>query len=581
MTQTQNYDNILLCTPILSADPNAKEDVMDQQKITIIYCRLSVEDIKENSKGGKADESNSIQNQRDFLTRYAKEHGYTNLKILVDDGYTGTNFNRPGVQEGFDLVKQGLVGCWLVKDLSRFGRDYLTVGQYTDIIFPSYDVRFIAVNDGVDSERGDSEGMAAIRNLFNEWYPRDTSKKVRVSLHQRGTSGKHMGKPPYGYRCDPADKDHWILDEDAAPIVKYIFDLTVSGKGPDAIARILENQKILTAKALYAQRKGKAMPERPYHWAGQSVAGILERMEYTGCTCNFKTYSKSYKLKQRIPNSPEDMFILPDTQDAIVSQAQWDRVQELRKNKRRPAKAERQGFFSGLLFCPDCGNKLHFATCKSFEGKQDHYVCSSYKSGRGMCSAHYIREDVLREMVLERIRAVNEYIRNDVEGFQEKWLHCRRADQEQSIRDDKKRVEQAKKRLADLDIIISRLYEDFVLGNLGQERYKKMSADYEAEQERLKLEIEVTEEWVEQQNEMNDGLDAFIALTKKYVDVTELTPTIVNEYIKKIEVFAPDKSSGKRRQKIKIYFNFVDEVDIPVFSEPSIAESTYGRRKTA
>ena len=426
MTQTQNYDNILLCTPILSADQNAKEDVMDQQKITIIYCRLSVEDIKENSKGGKADESNSIQNQREFLTRYAKEHGYTNLKILVDDGYTGTNFNRPGVQEGFDLVKQGLVGCWLVKDLSRFGRDYLTVGQYTDIIFPSYDVRFIAVNDGVDSERGDSEGMAAIRNLFNEWYPRDTSKKVRVSLHQRGTSGKHMGKPPYGYRCDPADKDHWILDEDAAPIVKYIFDLTVSGKGPDAIARILENQKILTAKALYAQRKGKAMPERPYHWAGQSVAGILERMEYTGCTCNFKIYSKSYKLKQRIPNSPEDMFILPDTQDAIVSQAQWDRVQE-----------------------------------------------------------------------------------------------------------------------------------------------------------RLKLEIEVTEEWLETQETMSADVDAFVALTQKYVDVQKLTPTIVNEYIKKIEVFPPDKSSGKRVQKVKIYFNFVDDVEIPVISEPVVAKSTPGRRKTA
>ena len=426
MTQTQNYDNILLCTPILSADPNAKEDVMDQQKITIIYCRLSVEDIKENSKGGKADESNSIQNQREFLTRYAKEHGYTNLKILVDDGYTGTNFNRPGVQEGFDPVKQGLVGCWLVKDLSRFGRDYLTVGQYTDIIFPSYDVRFIAVNDGVDSERGDSEGMAAIRNLFNEWYPRDTSKKVRVSLHQSGISGKHMGKPPYGYRCDPADKDHWILDEDAAPIVKYIFDLTVSGKGPDAIARILEDQKVLTTKALYAQRKGKPMPERPYHWAGQSVAGILERMEYTGCTCNFKIYSKSYKLKQRIPNSPEDMFILPDTQDAIVSQAQWDRVQE-----------------------------------------------------------------------------------------------------------------------------------------------------------RLKLEIEVTEEWLETQETMSADVDAFVALTQKYVDVQKLTPTIVNEYIKKIEVFPPDKSSGKRVQKVKIYFNFVDDVEIPVISEPVVAKSTPGRRKTA
>ena len=371
------------------------------------------------------------------------------------------------------------------------------------------------------------------------------------------------------------------MDEDAAPIVKYIFDLTVSGKGPDAIARILENQKVLTAKALYAKRKGKPMPERPYHWAGQSVAGILERMEYTGCTCNFKTYSKSYKLKQRIPNSPEDMFILPDTQDAIVSQAQWDRVQELRKNKRRPAKAERQGFFSGLLFCPDCGNKLHFATCKSFEGKQDHYVCSSYKSGRGMCSAHYIREDVLREMVLERIRAVNEYIRNDVEGFQEEWLHYRRADQERDIREDRKRMEQAKKRLATLDVVMSRLYEDYALGEISKEKYKKMTADYEAEQDRLKLEIEVIEEWVEQREEMNDGLDAFIALTQKYVDVEELTQTIVNEYIKKIIVYAPDKSSGKRKQKVKIFFNFVDDVDIPVISEPIITQTTYEHRKTA
>ena len=556
--------------------------MLDQQKITILYCRLSNEDALDG-------ESNSIQNQKEFLTRYAAEHGYTNLKILVDDGYTGTNFDRPGVQEGFALVKQGLVGCWLVKDLSRFGRDYLTVGQYTDIIFPSYDVRFIAVNDGVDSERGDSDGFAAIRNLFNEWYPRDTSKKVRVVFRQKGTSGKHLGKPPYGYRTDPADKDHWIIDEDAAPVVKRIFDLAIGGKGPEQIARILEQDKVLTTKALYAKqsenhpdpKKRKKMPERPYHWIGQSVAGILERMEYTGCTCNFKTYSKSYKLKKRIPNAIEDMCIFPDTQEAIVSQAQWDRVQELRKNKRRPTKAERQGLFSGLLFCPDCGNKLHFATCKSFDGKQDHYVCSSYKSGRGTCSAHYIREDVLRELVLERIRAVNAYIRQDVEGFQEEWLQCRRSDQERSIREDRKRVEQAKKRLADLDVLLSRLYEDFVLGDLSKERYKKMTADYEAEQERLKLEIEVTEEWLETQETMSADVDAFVALTQKYVDVPELTPTIVNEYIKKIEVFAPDKSSGKRVQKVKIYFNFVDDVEIPVISEPVVAKSTPGRRKTA
>ena len=554
----------------------------DQQKITILYCRLSNEDSQDG-------ESNSIQNQRELLTKYARDHGYTNLKILVDDGYTGTNFNRPGVQEGFELVKQGLVGCWLCKDLSRFGRDYLTVGQYTDIIFPSYDVRFIAVNDGVDSQRGDGDGFAAIRNLFNEWYPRDTSKKVRVVFRQKGTSGKHLGKPSYGYRTDPADKDHWIIDEDAAPVVKRIFDLAIDGNGPEQIARILEQDKVLTTKALYAKqsenhpdpKKRKKMPERPYHWIGQSVVGILERMEYTGCTCNFKTYSKSYKLKKRIPNAIEDMCIFPDTQEAIVSQAQWDRVQELRKNKRRPTKAERQGLFSGLLFCPDCGNKLHFATCKSFDGKQDHYVCSSYKSGRGTCSAHYIREDVLRELVLERIRAVNAYIRQDVEGFQEEWLQCRRSDQERSIREDRKRVEQAKKRLADLDVLLSRLYEDFVLGDLSKERYKKMTADYEAEQERLKLEIEVTEEWLETQETMSADVDAFVALTQKYVDVPELTPTIVNEYIKKIEVFPPDKSSGKRVQKVKIYFNFVDDVEIPVISEPVVAKSTPGRRKTA
>lgn len=583
MTQTQIHATISPCTPILSADPTVKEDAMlDQQKITILYCRLSNEDALDG-------ESNSIQNQKEFLTRYAAEHGYTNLKILVDDGYTGTNFDRPGVQEGFALVKQGLVGCWLVKDLSRFGRDYLTVGQYTDIIFPSYDVRFIAVNDGVDSERGDSDGFAAIRNLFNEWYPRDTSKKVRVVFRQKGTSGKHLGKPPYGYRTDPADKDHWIIDEDAAPVVKRIFDLAIGGKGPEQIARILEQDKVLTTKALYAKqsenhpdpKKRKKMPERPYHWIGQSVVGILERMEYTGCTCNFKTYSKSYKLKKRIPNAIEDMCIFPDTQEAIVSQAQWDRVQELRKNKRRPTKAERQGLFSGLLFCPDCGNKLHFATCKSFDGKQDHYVCSSYKSGRGTCSAHYIREDVLRELVLERIRAVNAYIRQDVEGFQEEWLQCRRSDQERNIREDRKRVEQAKKRLADLDVLLSRLYEDFVLGDLNKERYKKMTADYEAEQEQLKLEIEVTEEWLETQETMSADVDAFVALTQKYVDVPELTPTIVNEYIKKIEVFAPDKSSGKQVQKVKIYFNFVDDVEIPVISEPVVAKSTLGRRKTA
>lgn len=564
-----------LCNPILSADPDKKEDTMlAQQKITILYCRLSNEDALEG-------ESNSIQNQRELLTKYAREQGYTNLKTLIDDGYTGTNFQRPGVQEGFELVKQGLVGCWIVKDLSRFGRDYLTVGQYTDIIFPSYDVRFIAVNDGVDSERGDTDGFSAIRNLFNEWYPRDTSKKVRVSLRQRGTSGKHLGSPPYGYKENPEKRGYWLVDEEAAKIIKKIFDLCIAGCGPSQIARMLEAESVLSIRAYNAQQKGKPLPDNPYRWNENSVAGILERIEYNGYTCNFKTYSKSYKLKKRIPNNEEDMVIIPNTQEAIVSREQWDRVQELRKNKRRPTKAERQGLFSGLLICADCSSKLYFAIGRQDDGKQDHYVCANYKSNRGSCSAHYIREEVLQELVLERIRAVNEYIWRDVEGFQEEWLQCRRDNHEKSIQEDRKRLEQSKKRLADLGVIISRLYEDSVLGNLSVERYKKMSADYEAEQKRLKLEIKTAEEWVEQQEKMNDNADAFIRLTQKYIDVPELTQTIVNEYIRKIVVYAPDKSSGKRRQKIKIFFNFVDDVNIPALADPIIVKPTYTRRKTA
>ena len=468
-----------------------------------LYERLSRDD---NMDG----ESYSIGNQKKLLTKVAKEKGYTNLVHFFDDGISGVTMDRPGFADMIQQLEQGKAAAVFVKDLSRLGRNYIEVGRLTEEFFPNHDIRLVAVSDNIDTDEGENE-LAPIRNLFNEWYARDISKKRRISNKIKGNAGEPMGQPPYGYVKDPENPKRWIVDEEAAQVVRRIYRMTLEGVGTEQIAAKLEEDGILTPRAYWhskgINRPGKVKDLPPTHWNSSSVIKMLSVQEYCGDILNFKTYSKSYKLKQRIPNSPEDMFILPDTQDAIVSQAQWDRVQELRKNKRRPAKAERQGFFSVLLFCPDCGNKLHFATCKSFEGKQDHYVCSSYKSGRGICSAHYIREDVLREMVLERIRAVNEYIRNDVEGFQEEWLHCRRADQEQSIRDDKKRVEQAKKRLADLDIIISRLYEDFVLGNLNQERYRKMSADYEAEQERLKLEIEVTEEWVEQQNEMNDGLD--------------------------------------------------------------------------
>ena len=574
MTNFLNYAMIPMSTTVLPTDSRKEENDLNHQQITALYCRLGNEDDLDG-------ESNSIQNQRTLLQKYADDHGFTHTRFFVDDGYTGTNFNRPAMQELLSLVEAGQVGTIIVKDMSRFGRDYLQVGHYTEIVFPSMNVRFIAVNDGVDSEHGDSD-FTPVRNLFNDFYAKDTSRKVRAVIKAKGMRGEHLNRPPYGYLEDPMRKGHWIIDPETAPVVRRIFDLAMQGKGLESIASILEKERILMPSAVYNQRQGNPLSAHPYHWSDATVCAILERIEYTGCTCNFKTYSKSYKLKKRIHNKPEDMVITENTQEAIVPKELWDRVQELRQQRHRSIqRAEREGMFAGITYCADCGGRMHFATCKSCDGKQDHYVCSKYKSGRGDCSAHYIREDVLRELVLERIQAVNEYIRGDVEGFQEEWLHYRRADQERDIREDQKRMEQAKKRLATLDVVMSRLYEDYALGEISKEKYKKMTSDYEAEQERLKLEIETTEEWVEQRQAMGDDLDAFIALTKKYVDVTELTQTIVNEYIKKIIIHAPDKSGGKRRQKVEIIFNFVDEVEIPVLAEPMIAESTLGRRKTA
>lgn len=546
---------------------------MVQQKITILYCRLSNEDALDG-------ESNSISNQRDILTRYAADHGYNNTRVMVDDGYSGTNFDRPGVQEALSLVEQGLVGTFIVKDMSRFGRDYLQVGRYTELVFPSYDVRFIAINDGVDSAKEDSD-FTPFRNLFNDFYAKDTSKKVRAIMRARGTNGKHLGKPPYGYILDPNDKDHWIIDEETAPVVKRIFDLTISGVGPSQIARMLEEERIPIARAVYAQREGKPLPEKPYRWAIQSIVCLLARVEYTGCACNFKTYSKSYKLKKRYHTAAEDQVIVPNTQEAIIPQEQWDRVQELRPNKRRPTRGERQGLFSGLLFCADCGSKLYFHIRNVNQPEQDCYLCSKYQGNRGDCTAHFIREEVLTTVVAERIRSVTELVRSDVEGFQMEWLRCRRDDQEKAMREDKKRLAQAKKRMENIDTLITHIYEDMVLGDLSKERYQKMVDGYEAEQKSLQNEVAALEAAVESREASSGNLDRFLALVERYVDIPTLTPQIVNEFIKKIIIHAPDKSTGKRRQKIEIFFNFLDDLDMPSVNSPVTVRQTRQNRQTA
>ena len=574
MTNSFQYGMIPMSTTDLPADSRKEENELNQQQITALYCRLSNEDDLDG-------ESNSIQNQRALLQKYADDHGFTNIRFFVDDGYTGTNFSRPAMQEMLSLVEAGQVSTVIVKDMSRFGRDYLQVGHYTEIVFPSKNVRFIAVNDGVDSERGDSD-FTPVRNLFNDFYAKDTSRKVRAVIKAKGMRGEHLNRPPYGYLEDPEKKGHWIIDPETSPIVKRIFDLAMQGKGPAKIATILREEQVLTAKAAYAKRNGTPLPAKPFTWKDASVVDILERMEYTGCTCSFKTYSKSYKLKKRIPNKPEDTYVVENTQEAIVPKALWERVQELRQERHRSIqRAEREGMFAGIMFCADCGSRLHFATCKSFEGKQDHYVCSNYTSGRGECSCHYIREDVLRNIVLERIRAVTAYVREDAEGFQLEWMQSTCKAQDNSIRQNQKQLAQVKKRLEDIDTLITRLYEDHVLGSLSDDRYQKMMSDYEAEQERLKTEIAVMEEWIDQQQEDNDNYDRFAALVEKYVNIPELTTNIVNEFVKKIIVHEADKSSGHRRQTIEIVFNFVGKVEIPILTEPVILERISTQRKTA
>ena len=522
--------------------------------ITALYARLSQEDALDG-------ESNSIANQKKILLKYAKDNGFPNPTFFIDDGVSGVTFDRPGWNEMIRLSEAGKVKTVIVKDMSRMGRDYLKVGYYTESFFAERDIRYIAINDGVDSEKGDNE-FTPFRNLFNDFYARDTSKKIRAVMRSKGNAGEHLcTNPPYGYRKYPDDKKKWIVDEEAAAVVKKIFDLCIAGKGPMQIAKALTADKVLTVKAYYAKRDGKAMPDNLYRWDYKSIAGILERPEYTGCTVNFKTYSKSHKLKKRLQNAPENYRIFPNTQPAIIEEQVFERVQELRANKRRPTKTGRQGLFSGLLYCADCGEKLYFCTTNSFTPKQEHYVCSNYKSNTGTCSAHFIREETLKLFVLQRIFDVTAMFFDDIQSFQNMVYQQRFEEAEKAVKWQKKELEQARKRIAELDRIFKRIYEDDINGTISHERFLKLSAEYEAEQKELTEFVKLEQAAVDTYEQDRTDFDSFAAVIRKYVGIRELTPTIVNEFVKKIIVHAPDKSSGHRRQKIEIVWNFIGELE--------------------
>lgn len=522
--------------------------------ITALYARLSQEDALDG-------ESNSIANQKKILLRYAADNEFPNPTFFIDDGVSGVTFDRPGWNEMIRLSEAGKVKTVIVKDMSRMGRDYLKVGYYTESFFAERDIRYIAINDGVDSDKGDND-FTPFRNLFNDFYARDISKKIRAVMRSKGNAGEHLcTNPPYGYRKDPTDKKKWIVDEEAAAVVKRIFDLCIAGKGPMQIAKALTADKVLTVKAYYAKRDGKSMPDNLYRWDFKTVAGILERQEYTGCTVNFKTYSKSHKLKKRLQNAPENYRIFPNTQPAIIEEKVFERVQELRANKRRPTKTGRQGLFSGLLYCADCGEKLYFCTTNSFTPKQEHYVCSNYKSNTGTCSAHFIREETLKLFVRQRIFDVTAMFIDDIQGFQKIVYQQRFAEAEKAVKRQKKELEQARKRIAELDRIFKRIYEDDINGTISHERFLKLSSEYEAEQKELTAFVKTEQAAVDTYEQDRADFDSFAAIIRKYVGIRELTPTIVNEFVKKIIVHAPDKSTGHRRQRIEIVWNFIGELE--------------------
>lgn len=541
-------DNILFFT---------QDQEPQEEGITALYERLSRDDDLQG-------ESNSISNQKKILERYCKDHGITAYRHYdEDDGYSGTNFNRPGFQKMLADIKDGKVKCVIVKDMSRFGRDYLQVGMYTDVLFPDFGVRFIAVNDGVDSTRGDNE-FTAIRNVFNEMYARDTSKKIRATFQNKGKSGEHLcNNPPYGYMKDPENRKKWIVDEEAAAIVQKIFSLCVDGLGPTRICKWLQEHEILCPAAYYASKgreRNSKPPKDPYQWSNETVSVMLERIEYLGHTANFKTTKQSFKSKKILCNDPSDWAIFENTQPPIIEESVFLIVQNIRKSRRRPTRMGDMGIFSGLVFCADCGNKMYL--CRASERpKQAYYICATYRRDRELCTGHYIRNVTLHEIVLRNLREAIRYVTEHEPEFMQYAADSSKKDQDAELVRKQEMLSKADKRLRELDTIISHLYEDNVMGKLTDERFIKLSHDYEQEQGKLRSMTEVLRQELKQQEKQTTNVRAFISTVKKYTDMKELDATILREFIDRIEVTQADRRS--RTREITIVYNFIGAFDFP------------------
>ena len=525
-------------------------------KITAIYCRLSRDDEQ-------AGESNSIVNQKAILKKYAKEQGFRNIQFFVDDGFSGANFNRPEWQRMITMVEADQIGVLLAKDMSRIGRNYLEVGFYTEILFPKHNVRFIAINSGVDSANQMDNDFTPFLNIINEFYVKDSSKKVKASMKQKGESGEYLTtNTPYGYMKDPDNpKKHWIIDDEAAAVVRQIFAWCMEGYGPSQIAHKLKDAKVDCPTVHWAKMGRNApakTPEDPYDWAPRTISGILEKPEYLGHMVNFRTHRQSYKSKKKIENPQSEWKIFENNHDAIVDEETFYRVQELRKNKRRPARTGKSNMFSGVVRCADCGEKLYYCTSKNFEARQDHFVCStSRKKGKDVCDTHFIRAVVLEEGTLQHMRMVISCVASYEDEFRKALGAKRNAEAKKELTAKKRTLQKSENRLAELDRLFKRIYEDMVGGKLTEARFQMLADDYEQEQSELREKIDILEDEIQQQEDQTENVDKFICQAKKYLHLEKLTPTILNDMVKAVYVHAPDKSSGHRVQDVEISYNYI------------------------
>ena len=525
-----------------------------------LYERLSRDD---NLEG----ESYSIGNQKKLLTKVAKEKGYTNLVHFLDDGISGVTMDRPGFNDMMEQLAAGKAAAVFVKDLSRLGRNYIEVGRLTEEFFPEHDIRLVAVSDNIDTAEGENE-LAPIRNLFNEWYARDISKKRRISNKIKGNAGEPMGPPPYGYKKDPDNPKRWIVDEEAAQVVRRIFRMTVDGYGTEQIATILSEEKVLTPIAYWREkgvnRPGKSKLRGPYMWNSSTITHILSLQEYCGDILNFKTYSKSYKNKKRLANDRENWVIFQDVHEPIIERTVFEQVQQKRGKirKRRTHEGERN-MFSGLLVCAGCGHNLHF---HFNQGNPDikYFNCSNYKGNRGSCtSTHYVRVDFLEQVVLGEIRRLTKF----ASQFEDEFVKAVIGHSQQAEATDRKLKENALKALQardeELDGLFERIYEDNVSGKLSDDRFARMSRRYEEEQKELAEKIKALRAEIDKQSSQSMTTDMFISLVRKYTRARKLTPRMLNELIEKIEVFNAEKIDGVWEQRLRIHYNCVGVIEIP------------------